>query len=79
MSDRPPDPDSLRQRVRDNLVRAVAIAVVVGSALLFINHGDHLAREPHCDYFALKCALTYATPFVVSLVSAVIAARARHR
>lgn len=79
MTDLPPDRDPLRQLVCDNLVRAVAIAVAVGSALLFINHGDHLAREPHCDCFTAKCVLTYATPFVVSLVSAVIAARARDR
>lgn len=52
------------------------IAAVVGTVLILINHGDHLAKEPVCDAFFAKCALCYFVPFAVSMVSAVLAARA---
>ncbi len=57
--------------------RAIAIAAVVGSALVLINHGDHLRKEPICRGFYLKVALSYLTPFLVSLVSSALAARDR--
>lgn len=60
--------------IRRNLGRALLIAAIVGTALVAINHGDHLLQEPVCDHFFLKCALCYAVPFLVSMVSAVLAA-----
>lgn len=60
-----------------NLTRAIVIAVVVGSILLLINHGDHLEHEPVCDRFFVKAGLSYLVPFLVSIFSAVLAAR-RH-
>ena len=63
--------------VKSSLHRAVVIALVVGTALLLINHGDHLASEPVCSHFYLKVCGVYAVPFTVSMVSAVLAARAR--
>lgn len=66
---------SLKQIVRANLQRAIIIALVVGTALLLINHGDHLADEPVCSHFYLKACGMYAVPFSVSIVSAILAAR----
>lgn len=54
---------------RPMLVRAACLAAVVGSVLVLINHGDHLAAEPVCAGFYWKLALSYAVPFVVSLIS----------
>jgi hypothetical protein len=61
---------------RANLGRALIIAAIVGTALVLINHGDHITKEPVCDAFFAKCALCYFVPFAVSMVSAVLAARA---
>ena len=61
--------------VKANLRRALIIAAVVGTGLLLINHGDHLMCEPVCSHFYLKTCGTYAVPFMVSMVSAVMAAR----
>ncbi len=66
---------SLKKIVRANLRRAIIIALVVGTALLLINHGDHLGDEPVCSHFYLKACGMYAVPFLVSIVSAIFAAR----
>ncbi len=63
---------TLRTTVRANIVPAIAISIVVGSLLVYINHGDHLAQEPVCRHFWLKCGLTYLVPFMVSMVSVVL-------
>ncbi|MCA9679306.1 MAG: nitrate/nitrite transporter NrtS [Kofleriaceae bacterium] len=55
--------------------RASLVAVVVGTALVLINHGDHLCREPVCHHFFLKAGLSYAVPFLVSLYSTARATR----
>lgn len=55
------------------LVRASSLALIVGSVLVLINHGDHLAREPMCRGFYWKLALSYVVPFAVSLVSTLLA------
>jgi len=61
--------------VRAHLKRAAVISSVVGTALLLINHGDHLAAEPVCEHFYWKAGGMYAVPFAVSLISAVLASR----
>lgn len=61
--------------IRDNLGRAAIIAFTVGTVLVLINHGDHIEKEPICDYFFLKCGLCYFVPFSVSMVSGILAAR----
>ncbi len=53
------------------------IGVVVGTVLVLINHGDHLAMEPVCRQFYLKVGLSYLTPFLVSLLSSWLSARDR--
>lgn len=60
-------------------LRALVLAVVVGSTLVLINHGDHLLSEPICEGFSLKVGLSYVTPFVVSLASTALAERDRKR
>jgi len=60
---------------RLNLRRAVMIALVVGTLLVLINHGDHIQDEPVCSNFFLKAFLSYVVPFSVSIVSAVLADR----
>lgn len=60
---------------RSNLRRALIISGIVGTVLILINHGDHLASEPVCSSFYLKCGLCYLVPFTVSIVSAMLAAR----
>lgn len=57
------------------LLRAIVIALVVGTTLVLINHGDHIEQEPICPHFYLKCALSFFTPFVVSMLSAVLTSR----
>lgn len=55
------------------VVRATLLAALVGSVLVLINHGDHLALEPICPGFYWKVALSYAVPFTVSFVSTLLA------
>lgn len=64
--------------MRAHVIRAIGIALVVGTVLVLINHADHLADEPTCERFYLKVALTYLTPAVVSLVTARLATRVSH-
>ena len=59
--------------IRANVHRAVWIAVLVGTLLVLINHGDHIQEEPICSYFFLKTGLCYLVPFSVSIVSAILA------
>ena len=56
-----------------NIRRAVIVALVVGTAFLLVNHGDHLMAEASCEGFVLKACFGYAIPFIVSLVSAFFA------
>ncbi len=51
------------------------LGLVVGTVLVLINHGDHLAMEPVCNRFYAKAGLSYLTPFVVSLLSSWLSAR----
>lgn len=59
--------------IRRHVVRALLIALVVGTMLVLINHGDHLADEPVCAHFFLKVGLSYLIPAIVSLVSSRLA------
>lgn len=66
-----------RTLISENLGRALAMAFLVGTILVLINHGDHIEKEPVCRGFFLKVGLSYCVPFAVSLISAVLAARRR--
>jgi len=59
----------------DVLARSTRIALVVGTVLAFINHGDRILALS-LDAGALwRIALTYVVPFVVATWSAVQALR----
>ena len=58
---------------------AVMIAAVVGTALIMINHGDHIEKEPACTNFWAKASLCYLVPFLVSMASVWLAVRGRQR
>ncbi|HEX5960858.1 MAG TPA: nitrate/nitrite transporter NrtS, partial [Rhodanobacteraceae bacterium] len=49
-----------------HLKRTLLIAFVVGSWLNLFNHGDELLRGAVGAHLAVKLALNYLTPFVVS-------------
>ncbi|MFN0247071.1 MAG: nitrate/nitrite transporter NrtS [Kofleriaceae bacterium] len=57
------------------VLRAAIIAAFVGTLIVMINHGDHILQEPVCPHFTIKAALSYLTPFVVSLVTSMLATR----
>jgi hypothetical protein len=57
--------------------RGLAYAVVVGTILIAINHGDALLRGDVTVSRVIKMALTVAVPFVVSTLSSAAAARER--
>jgi hypothetical protein len=71
----------VQEVIARNLRRSVLIAAVVGTILVLINHGDHLARDlatdPMCPHFYAKCGLSYLVPFLVSMVSGALATRGR--
>ena len=60
---------------RSIVMRAIKIALIVGSLLAVVNHIDEfLAREFSSLLFA-KVALTFVVPFCVSLYSSAAARR----
>ncbi len=66
---------SLAHILRHYFRYSVLIALVFGTALIVINHGDHLMAKMICPNFYAKCIITYFVPFLVSMVSGVLAAR----
>ncbi len=66
---------TLLGQICTNLRRSIVIALVVGTVLVLINHGDHIEKEPVCEHFYLKLGLCYFVPFLVSMVSGVMSAR----
>jgi hypothetical protein len=60
----------------DVVRRACAYAIVVGSILIAINHGDALWRADVDGRRLLKMALTVLVPYLVSTLSSVGAMRA---
>ncbi|MEH6473596.1 MAG: nitrate/nitrite transporter NrtS [Halopseudomonas sp.] len=51
------------------LRRAAIIAIIVGTILALLNHGDRLLQGQDIPYF--KILLTYLVPFSVSSYSAI--------
>jgi hypothetical protein len=62
---------------RGMLKRAVATAIVVGTILLTINHGDLILSGVWPSSLAWKMPLTYTVPFVVSMSGALGITRRR--
>jgi hypothetical protein len=59
--------------------RAATIALVVGTILAIINHGDRLLSGDITLDVVTKIALTYLVPYCVSTYSAVLTIRERLR
>lgn len=59
--------------------RALLYAIVVGTVLIVINHGDAIVRRDISLARLIRMALTVAVPYIVSTSSSVGALRERHR
>ena len=60
--------------------RALGFAVVVGSVLVFINHGSCCILNSHySEHCVLQMGLTVCVPYVVSTLSSVMAIRESRR
>ncbi len=57
------------------LRRSLRIALVVGTVLALINHGDQLLQGQATAGTGLKMLLTYAVPFTVATWSAILNGR----
>lgn len=62
---------------RPLLGRSLALALVVGTVLAAINHGDVLVSGQWSAAVARKVALTYCVPFAVAVWSALANSRVR--
>ena len=60
----------------DIALRAAKIALIVGTLIALINHGDRIFYDTMAAGDWLKCALTYLVPFGVSTWSQISALRA---
>ena len=71
-----PERGALRLAFEAGVVRrALAFAVVVGSVLIVINHGDAILTGDVGPGRWLKMGLTVLVPYVVSTLSSVMAMR----
>jgi hypothetical protein len=65
--------------IRKKVLTALIIAVIVGTLLNTINSYDViLGNDPLTKIQIIKIALTYITPFCVSIISSMIATRTIH-
>ena len=64
-------------RRRDVVMRAVRVALVVGTLLIMINYADRAIANNLTGVDLIKMAITYLVPYGVSTYSAVGALRAR--
>lgn len=60
---------------RSICLRAIKVGVIVGTILMVINHGDTLLNGNITAGTAMKIALTYLVPYVVSTYASVCTAR----
>ena len=63
-------------RSRPVVLRAVKVALIVGTILALINHGDKILAMTLTGSIIFKIALTYLVPYSVSTWSAVRAIQA---
>jgi len=61
---------------RDVATRAIKVALVVGTVLAFINHGDKILTMTLTGKSIFQIALTYLVPYCVSTWSSVRAMEA---
>ncbi|WP_299627473.1 nitrate/nitrite transporter NrtS [uncultured Tateyamaria sp.] len=62
---------------RSVTMRALRIALIVGTVIALINHGDRMMMGGMDAIAWLKCALTFLVPYSVSTYSSVMAVRDR--
>lgn len=62
---------------RQYLRRTIPTALMVGTVLLLINHGDVILHGQYTIRVWIKAGVTYCVPFVVSNVGILIATRRR--
>jgi hypothetical protein len=62
---------------RDVVVRALRVALVVGTLLILINYADRVVADDMTRSDWIKMAITYLVPYGVSTYSAVGALRAQ--
>lgn len=55
--------------------RAARVALIVGTVLIAINHGDKILTGGMTTGAWVKCMLTYLVPYAVSTYSSVMALR----
>ncbi|MFT5760081.1 MAG: hypothetical protein ACI9LM_004865 [Alteromonadaceae bacterium] len=55
----------------NTLKRSIKVAVIVGTLLMFINHGDIMISGKLEGHHMLKILLTYLVPYLVSTYSSV--------
>ncbi len=55
----------------NTLIRSIKVAVVVGTVLMFINHGSVIMSGKIEGHHMLKILLTYLVPYLVSTYSSV--------
>jgi hypothetical protein len=56
---------------KNTVIRSFKVAVIVGTLLMMINHGDIIFTGKVGLIHVLKILLTYAVPFLVSTYSSV--------
>ncbi|MEP5763245.1 MAG: nitrate/nitrite transporter NrtS [Halieaceae bacterium] len=61
---------------RDIVLRSLRVALLVGTVLALINHGDKLLQGSLTSASLLKIVLTYLVPYAVSTWASVQTARA---
>lgn len=59
------------------LRRTLPTALIVGTILLLINHGDVIVHGQYTLRVGIKAGVTYCVPFVVSNIGVLIATRRR--
>ncbi|WP_299141061.1 nitrate/nitrite transporter NrtS [uncultured Tateyamaria sp.] len=57
--------------------RAAKIALIVGTVIALINHGDKMVTGQMSGMAWIKCVLTFLVPYSVSTYSSVMAVRDR--
>ena len=57
------------------LLRALAMALIVGPILVLINQGDYILFDHPTKFSWIKLILTFLVPYVVSTISSVMALR----
>ncbi|MBM3926522.1 MAG: hypothetical protein FJ320_11190 [SAR202 cluster bacterium] len=57
------------------LRRSLIVCLIVGTILTLLNQGDVLLRGDWRNAFYWKIPLTYATPFVVATIGALLNSR----